>query len=98
MSSTNSNEIDTPEPVIRKIKELILMDIIPISYSVDKDKKICLEVSNTFNRNYESYAKPRIEKYHLIGWRCLVFFGKKNQLNEDDVLCKLKATGNRSSI
>ena len=60
---------------------------------IDKGKKICLEVSNTFNRNYESYAKPRIEKLQLVGWRCLVFFGEKNQLNEDDILCSLRAIG-----
>ena len=64
----------------------------------DKNRKICIEVSNTFNRDYESYAKPRIEKFERMGWKCLVFFGERNRLNEYEILHAKRGLGQVSSL
>ena len=64
----------------------------------DKDRMICIEMSNTFNRDHESYAKPRIEKFERMGWKCLVFFGEKNRLNEYEILHAYRALGYISKV
>jgi very-short-patch-repair endonuclease len=63
----------------------------PDFFCTDRNQKICVEVSNRFNRTHESYAQPRIERFRRLGWTCIVFFGDKNQLNEDEVMNTLSA-------
>ena len=58
-------------------------------------KKICIEVRSKEvcqllqHLSFQQYARQRKEHFAKYGWKCLIFWGKKNKLNENKIISNL---------